>query len=49
MTGEVLKRIDFASNLSVSVSGHALNVSITGLQDSLVNSTGAGKEERIDL
>ena len=50
LSGTVLKRLDFdTGDFNVSDSGHALNVSITGKQDSLINSTGAGEGERIDL
>ena len=47
--GQILKRIDFSSDFSVQDSGHALNVSVLGKQDTLINITGAGEGERIDL
>ena len=49
LNGQILKRLDFHSVFSVSDSGHALNISASGLQESLINSTGAGEGERIDL
>ena len=50
LNGTILKRLDLdTGDFSVSDSGHALNLSITGKQDSLVSSTGAGEGERIDL
>ena len=49
LNGQVLKRLDFDSVFSVSDSGHALNISASGLQESLVNSSGAGENERINL
>jgi hypothetical protein len=50
LSGTVLKRLDFdTGDFSVSDSGHALNVSITGKQDSISASPGSGEGERIDL
>jgi hypothetical protein len=50
LNGTILKRPDFdTGDFNVSDSGHALNVSITGKQDSLINSTGGGEGERVDL
>ena len=49
LNGQVLKRLDFDSVFSVSDLGHALNISASGLQESLINSTGNSEGERIDL
>ena len=50
LSGTVLKRLDFdTSDFSVSDSGHALNVSISGKQDTISSSPGAGEGERKDL